>query len=184
MIKDEDLVMALERSFLASEFLTWVWFRCETEGGTFDLPGGEIGVAVEDALALTSWQEEGLVATVRGGSPTRRPEAANALGAGLLLRRARFIIARGTREWSFALDGMTLDLSGIKIADPDADDEPEDVLVEKLAAGEQLRELVDLLYAEFLSLRLGPDWEQLEVKRLRDWVEDKLRIAAETTGVA
>ena len=68
----QDLAFALERSFLASEFLTWLWFRCEVMGGEFKLPdveggAGEISVAVDDALSLVSWADDGLKATLRGG---------------------------------------------------------------------------------------------------------------------
>ena len=47
--------------------MTWLWFRCEVEGGVFDLPSGGVSVAVEDALSLVSWEHDELKATLRGG---------------------------------------------------------------------------------------------------------------------
>lgn len=174
----DDLAFALERSFLASEFITWIWFRCEVEGGTFDLPSGGLSVAVEDALQLVSWDDDGVKSSLRGGAPTKRPEAAHALAAGLLLAKARFVAARAGREWLFALDGQTLDLTSVKVIDPEAEnDEPEDALADKLAAGEELRIAIDELYDHFLSLRLDADWEAIEVERLRGWVRQKLERA-------
>jgi len=173
----DDLAFAIERSFLASEFLTWLWFRCETEGGTFDLPSGGLSIAVEDALQLASWDEDGVKASLRGGAPTKRPEAAHALAAGLLLSKARFVGARGGREWLFALDGQTLDLTSVKVVDPEDDDEPEDSLCDKLAAGEELRLAIDELYDVFLGLRLDDDWNAIEVERIRGWVSSKLKQA-------
>jgi hypothetical protein len=173
----DDLAFAIERSFLASEFLTWLWFRCETEGGTFDLPSGGLSVAVEDALQLASWDEDGVKASLRGGAPTKRPEAAHALAAGLLLSKARFVGARGGREWLFALDGQTLDLTSVKVVDPEDDEEPEDSLSDKLAAGEELRLAIDELYDVFLGLRLDDDWNAIEVERIRGWVSTKLKHA-------
>lgn len=170
----DDLAFAIERSFLASEFLTWLWFRCETEGGTFDLPSGGLSVAVEDALQLASWDEDGVKASLRGGAPTKRPEAAHALAAGLLLSKARFVGARGGREWLFALDGQTLDLTSVKVVDAEDEDEPEDSLSDKLAAGEELRLAIDELYDVFLGLRLDEDWNTIEVERIRSWVKQKL----------
>lgn len=180
----DDLAFAIERSFLASEFLTWLWFRCETEGGTFDLPGGGLSVAVEDALQLTSWDEDGVKASLRGGAPTKRPEAAHALAAGLLLSKARFVGARGGREWLFALDGQTLDLTSVKVVDPEDDDEPEDSLGEKLAASEELRLAIDELYDVFLGLRLDEDWNAIEVERIRSWVAQKLERAQNALQLA
>lgn len=177
----EDLAFALERSFLASEFLTWLWFRCEVEGGTFDLPSGGVSIAVEDALTLASWEDDAVKASLRGGTPTRRPEAANALAAGLLLRKARFIAARAGREWLFSLDADTLDLRSVKVVESDPDEDPEDALADKLAASEELRIAVDELYADFLGVRLDDQWE-LETKRLRDWVRTKVDHAKVVVG--
>ena len=42
-----------------------------------------------------SWEDEGLKASLRGGTPTQRPEAASALAAGLVLKRARWLAAQG-----------------------------------------------------------------------------------------
>src|SRR5271163_3483359 len=107
-----------EQAFLGRDFLTWLWFRCEAEGGEFDLGGrdggGQTAVMVEDALALVSVDEDGSVMTLRKGTPTARPEAANALAAGMALKKARVFVARGPREWQFTLDGETLDLGGLK----------------------------------------------------------------------
>ncbi len=180
----EDLAFAAERSFLATELLTWLWFRCEVEGGEFDLDGGQVALVVEDGLSLASWDDDGPRASLRGGTPTLRPEAANALGGGLVLRRARFVAARGDREWHFALDGDTLDLLGVKVPEPPEGEEDDavDALAEKLAAGEELRGIVDALYAQFLELRLSKDWDAIEVPRLADWVKAKLDRAWQTVG--
>lgn len=170
----EDLAFAAERSFLAQEFLTWLWFRCEVEGGEFELESGPAAFVVEDALSFSSWDPDGTRATVRGGTPTVRPEAASALAAGLTLKRARLLAARGEREWHFALDGETLDLLSVKV--PEREDEPEDevdLLAEKLALFEELRAMVDGVYQVFLCVRLSDDWEAIELPRMNDWVRQK-----------
>jgi hypothetical protein len=174
----EDLAFAAERSFLAQEFLTWLWFRCEVEGGEFELETGPAAVVVEDALSFTSWDPDGTRATVRGGTPTVRPESASALGAGMVLKRARMLVARGDREWRFALDGETLDLLSVKVPEREegAEDDGVDLLAEKLAAGEELRAMVDGLYQAFLAVRLVDEWESEQV-RLNDWVKQKLERA-------
>lgn len=172
----EDLAFAAERSFLAQEFLTWLWFRCEVEGGEFELESGPAAFVVEDALSFSSWDPDGTRASVRGGTPTVRPEAASALAAGLTLKRARLLAARGEREWHFALDGETLDLMGVKVPEreDDAEDDGVDLLAEKLALGEELRAMVDGVYQVFLGVRLGDDWASIELPRLNDWVRQKL----------
>lgn len=181
----DDMAFAAERSFLAQEFLTWLWFRCEVEGGEFELEAGPVGIVVEDALTLASWDQDGTKVTVRGGTPTVRAETAGALAGGLVLRRAKFVAARGDREWRFGLDGETLDLLGVKVPEKDEDapaDDDVDELAEKLAASEELRGMVDALYEQFLGLRLGKDWDKLETPRLQGWVRTKLEKAWEEVG--
>lgn len=118
-----------EVSFLGREFLTWLWFRCEAEGGEFEIPadGGRtnsVAVMVEDALSLVSLEEDGAVMSLRKGTPTTRPEAASALAAGMQLKKARIFMAQGPREWQFTLDGETLDLGGLKTPELEEADAP------------------------------------------------------------
>jgi hypothetical protein len=207
----------LEQSFLGRDFLTWLWFRCEAEGGEFDLGGrdggGSTAVMIEDALALVSVDEDGSVMTLRKGSPTARPEAANALAAGMTLKKARVFVARGPREWQFTLDGETLDVGGLKTPEIDdkeetpsgeaaeaetaeekaekkekaaakkAEDEALDDVAEKLLQAEEAREVVEALYKQFLGLRLAREWEKTELPRMREWVSLKLDKAAALVGL-
>ena len=99
-----------------------------------------------------------------------------------MLKKAKFVAAQGEREWQFTLDGDTLDLLGVKVVDPEADEEPEDALADKLLAGEELRDIMDALYAQVLALRLGKEWSKLEVPRLRGWVRQKVEAAWEAVG--
>lgn len=209
-----------ERGFLGRDFLTWLWFRCEVEGGEFELPSAHGGssqlqstaVVVEDALALVSVEEDGSVMTLRKGTPTARPEAANALAAGMTLKKARLIVARGPREWQVTVDGDTLDLSGLKTPQPDAPegtdeaDEPTspdqveagetkkkkaarsedaalDELAEKLDSADEARDAIEGLFKAFLDVRLTKDWEKVELPRMQTWVGSKLEKAAADVGL-
>ena len=172
-----DVAFAVERSFLAQEFLTWLWFRSEVEGGEFDLDGRHVAVVIEDSLSLCGWDDEGPRTSLRGGNPTLRPEPAGALASGLMLHKARLIVAEGNREWQFTLDTESLDLLSVKVPALDEDDDVEDPLAEKLGAGEWLRETVDGLFELFLELRLGADWQTIEVPRLEHWVRVKVERA-------
>ncbi|MGA1608479.1 MAG: hypothetical protein ACO4CT_15950, partial [Planctomycetota bacterium] len=67
---------ASNHGFLGEEFLTWLWYRLETEGGDFDLGQGTvIGVAMDDYLEFAPLDEDETLQTMRKGMPTRSPEA-------------------------------------------------------------------------------------------------------------
>ena len=119
--------------YLGRELLTWLWFLCEVEGGTFDLPIGTIELTVEDDLVLVGHDDEDSATRVKGGLPPLRPEAASALAAGMTARQARLLLARGEREWSFKLDAETLDLRAVKLPASETED-PLEALAERLAA--------------------------------------------------
>jgi len=86
--------------FLGDEFLTWVWWKCDTGEAEFVRLGSSYGVAFEDLLQFAPCQDQDHVQTLRGGSPTRAAEARTALRRGHLLRKARILIAEGDRAWS------------------------------------------------------------------------------------
>ncbi len=109
-------------SFLGEEFLTWLWFRLETEGGDFEISDDRsIGISFDDYLRLAAAGEEETTQTLRAGTPTRCAEAATGLRNGRRLQEAKLIVAMGELQWQFVLDGTTMTLRSIKL--PEDDDE-------------------------------------------------------------
>lgn len=162
-----------DHSYLGREFLTWLWFKCEVEGGEFEIPSGRLDLVVEDNLFFVGHDDDSTVAAVKGGCPTLRAESASALASGMTLRRARFQGARDERQWSFTLDAETLDVKSLKVPAVEAED-PLEQLTERLQAAEEMRDALDELYTEFLNIRLTRVWTEVEAERMRDWVRVKL----------
>ena len=66
--------------FLGEEFLTWLWFRIETQGGDFDLPGNRaVGLSFDDFLAFAPRDDDETEHTLKKGTPSRSAEASTAL---------------------------------------------------------------------------------------------------------
>ena len=146
--------------FLGEEFLTWIWFRWESDGGEFTLSGGRVvGVALDDFLAFAAPSEDETEQTLRRGLPTRTVQARTALRQGHRLKRARLLIAEGSRQWSATLDAPSFALSGVKLPE-DAEDceSEEDRTADRTANWLQLHEIVQALYERFLKERLRPDY--------------------------
>lgn len=172
------VVMGDSAAFLGGEFLLWLWYWCETEGGKFELPElGEVGVAFDSLLELGGAEEGGKV-IVRGDAPTRSTEAASALLAGRLPLRARLALARGEKTFEVTLSAAALDLEAVKVAA-----EAEEITDENLRAGDEQRagwlfelcDLVDGLFAAFLALRVTPRFEEKVVPAMRDWIVARAR---------
>ncbi|GIW71068.1 MAG: hypothetical protein KatS3mg102_0610 [Planctomycetota bacterium] len=155
---------------LGREFLTWLWFRCEVDGGTFPLEqGGELGVVFGEYVRLLAPGERAEEHTVRRASPHRASEARQALRAGKLVAAARLEL--GTAEGSYAvtLDADTFGLRAARYPGVEGADETERS-EERLARTEELLALLDELFARFLAVRLTPAWEQSELPAMRAWV--------------
>ncbi len=161
-------------SFLGEEFLTWLWFRLDTEGGDFDLGQGRaIAMTFEDFIAFSPTEGNETEQTLRRGLPTRSPEAAAALHTGRRLRQARLLLAFGELQWQFTLDGSTMALRSIKLPDDDPEaDGPEERSRERAANFLLLHDFVGDVYKQFLLLRLTPEYLKGPGERQAQWMWD------------
>ena len=159
----------IEKSFLGSEFLTWLWYASEQGDGSFELDEETVEVRFEDLLVLESILADSQENTFRGGEPTRSEEARLALRLGKKVSRARLRLCLGEREWGFGIRASTLDLSSIRLPAVLSTVE-DDQIYERLYLIEELDHMVNGLYLGFLRTRLGPGWEE-ELSHMRAWVE-------------
>lgn len=151
---------AESHGFLGEEFLTWLWFQWETQGGEFPPAGGRVvGVALDDFLTFAALTEDETEQTLRRGLPTRTAEARTALRQGHRLRKARLLIAEGDRQWTATLDAPTMTLGGVKLPDDaeECDSEAERT-ADRAANWLALHEIVQALYGVFLKERLRDDY--------------------------
>lgn len=151
---------AASHGFLGEEFLTWLWFRTETEGGEFDLGEGRVvGLSFDDYIEFAPLDDDETEHTLKKGIPTRSSEARAALKSGHRLRRARLVLGMGDLIWLFTLDGPTLGLRSVKLPDDDEEAEgPEEVSRERAVNFLLIHELMGKVYREFLRLRLRRDY--------------------------
>lgn len=91
---------------LGLDFLTWLWYTWEKEGGVFHLEqGGEpLGFMLEGPLTFFREGEGAHEAVLRKGSPLLSREAGTALLCGKKLKRAKLTLARGEQQWTATVD--------------------------------------------------------------------------------
>lgn len=169
---DDSSEQRFDRAFIGEEFLTWLWWRCETEGGVFDVPhgGASVSVAIEDQLLLRGDSEHESEGQLRHGVPTRSAEAAAALAAGKRLARARLVLATPEKEWTVTLDGATLGCASASVPRPGAGDDPD---LEAFLGFEDLGDAIDGLFESFLRVRLSPEFGRTVLPAMRRWIAEK-----------
>jgi hypothetical protein len=161
-----------ELAFLGEEFLTWLWFVLENEGGDFEIgPRRTVGVAMDDFIVFAPREDDETEQTLRKGMPTRSREARAALRNGRRLRKARLVIAEGEATYGVVIDGPTLQLQSAKLPD---DGEEATTPAERNASRMQsflaLHEIVDGLYRRFLAERLQPDYAKTRATSQARWM--------------
>ena len=158
--------------FLGEEFLTWLWFRWETLGGEFTLAGGRVaGIAIDDLLQFAPMGDDESEQTIRHGLPTRTPEARTGLRQGHRLAKARLLVAEGSRQWSFVFDAERMAFGAVRLPeDSEECESAQDRTGDRAANWLALYEIVGLLFAQFLRVRLGDGWREKEAPAMAEWM--------------
>lgn len=171
-----DVSVAYNRyKFLGHEFLTWLWYRIETDPSLVasldpELESLVIGNRVvlennrhnrEETITIRgdgAGLEEGLIALKKGGKVTE----------------LNLVCRSGENEWRFNLKGESLALSGLKTPSTGEVEKKEDLpgaVVERIGAIEKIVTLVYRLYDRFVLVRIDPEWERRTVEEINRWIE-------------
>ncbi|MEY2934054.1 MAG: hypothetical protein RL033_4803 [Pseudomonadota bacterium] len=170
-----DLVDRIETSrFLGGEFALWLWFSRDVMAGVLDIPGqGMLEVALESSLLLVDPLTDTERVTVRGFDPLASEEAERALLVGKLPRKVGLRIVFEQNEWIATIDAASFVLSGVKLPALLSEGE-EEHFHERMRFLEQLHDLVQGLYRNFLRVRLSPQWEATLLPAMRGWVRGEV----------
>ena len=165
--------------FLGNEYLLWLWFLTDHETDTIALgDGSEVTLMPARTLSLDCPRGVTGSGTIASEGPTRLPEARRAVQAGKLPRKMGLTLVRHDLQYELTLQAETLAVASAKLPPP-----PEDVsdargkLDERASQIRELIETLDLLYAQFLAVRLSGGWEA-ELTRIQKWLTGSEKRAA------
>lgn len=160
---------AMGMDYLGPEFLTWFWWRAETDPCFRHSDGTEVYVHFDEHLEFRGERSAARRTVLRAGMPGASMESRAALRSGKSLVAARILMARGEDEMRFTFRAETMGISGLRLPSPDGETR-EDRLLACLEAQEIFLEDLDLCFATFLKIRCTPDWDA-ELQRVRAWGE-------------
>ncbi|WP_051184762.1 hypothetical protein [Desulfatiglans anilini] len=168
------LEQAKKTEFLGREFLLWLWFRSETEGGVIDIPDlGAVEFAIEGKVVLQSEGDEGVETVTCSGERPALREARYALTRQKQVVQAMIKLAAGDERWSFLLDSCWFNVKGYKGPKVlmDRNDDPDGLFFEKVLLLERCAMALDALFEHFVLLRISPEWEAEERPAISAWIE-------------
>jgi recombination associated protein RdgC len=159
--------------YLGKEFLTWLWYRSETNEGLIDVPDLEtIELWFDDKVVLSGADTTREQNIVKGEAPTESPEARVALRMGKKVAEAKLRVIKGQRKWAVNIKGETLALSGVKIPAVLSREE-DDQVFERFFLLEEVNNVLLALYKMFIELRQDKESWGAELEAMRAWVKSE-----------
>jgi recombination associated protein RdgC len=165
------------REFLGREFLTWVWFKSETQAGCFAPEGVKpFELWLDDRVTLESEGEEKVQQVICQGPDSNLTEARHALMEGKKVTRARMKMFQGEEEWVFTLDAAWLNFRSLKTPKVMADvqEDPQGLFFERLLLIQKVVDSLEALFMEFVRLRISQEWNAEELPAFRNWIKKSL----------
>jgi hypothetical protein len=171
-----------DHAFLAREFLTWLVYHADAEGGGFTGSGDVRDFSIQFGGRLALHTELGMVndLTVKGSSPAISPDLRYLLAGGLAVKEAELHLTfsappkssdEDERIYSFGLAAESFDLKRVKLPALLTEEE-DDRADERLTLLAELDAALQIAFAQFLEQRTAASWARSVVPALRKWLDD------------
>ncbi|OGV50754.1 MAG: hypothetical protein A2X49_12100 [Lentisphaerae bacterium GWF2_52_8] len=156
------------------DFLTWLWYFSEMEGGTVKLDKyGEFALAIEGPLTFAySAEAKGSGETsVKKGCPLRSAEAKAALEVGKKLKKAKILLVRGEERWTGSFDADKFVFSGLSL--PDGEEmEHSSRFAERIEFLHMFQMAMQEYVKTFIESASGKEFKSLE-KKIIKWASER-----------
>lgn len=157
------------------EFLTWLWFKAETQNGQVALADGRnLGVLVEGPLTFTHEGNGAHAAVLKKGAPENSIEAKTCLLGGKKLKEAKITFALDEQlTWSFGLEADEFLIRGLKLPQSEGAMDAISRFQERMIFMEQWREMFLDLFGTFATVRTDAKKWKSALADLRDWIKGR-----------
>lgn len=158
--------------FIGRDFLTWMWYFQEVEGGIFNVERqGAWGVMVDGPLTFIGEASNALESVVRKGLPTTSAEAKAALTVGKKLKQAKVTFARANEVWSFTFDAENFMYRSLSLP-PGEELDPASHFQERVMLLHDFREAFFTLFKRYLDQVMNDEKREQLQKKIQKWVDD------------
>ncbi len=163
-----------ENTLLGQDFLTWLWYKTDSDNVLFQLPDNRtFSLHMEQKLSVQGGEGE-TKATATVTSPAGElSEAKTGLSTGKKVHKAQLQFSMDQDDWLVTVSAADFGLSGLKTpkvsTKDDEGDDPDAKFLEKFFLVERCLEMIDIVYTQFLRLRMSRDWAE-EAARIKLWI--------------
>lgn len=148
---------------LGQEFLTWLWYKSESGGGTFKTQDNEhFALYMEQRVSVTGGEGDTKETTSVSGLMSELREAKTGLAMGKKVSKALIRIEADSEQWSGTIKAEDFSLSSFKTpkieTKQEEGDDPDAIFLEKMYLLERGLTYLDSLFLDFLKLRFSTEW--------------------------
>ncbi len=171
-----DIAVSYNRyKFLGNEFLTWLWFVIEKESQLVDTPDKDpVLLTIGNRITFENRLSEDSSETITiKGDDAGLEEGVISLRKGSLVTELNLVLKTGDQEWRFNVKGESLNLSTIKhpeTAPIETKQDHEGAVLEKIYLYGKAEDFIDHMFKKFIRLRIGSEWNNDILPRMRAWI--------------
>ena len=155
---------------IGREFLTWLYYQSDLQAGRVEANGEMYELWIDRRVALEDDSIEPASCVSYSGDTVTSEDLKNAIRSGKKIREARFRLEKGENTWCFSLRADRLEVAGLKIDLPGADDIDER-FHGRIIAISALSDFLDACFARFLDSVLSKKWRTGGRKEFQTWLD-------------
>jgi recombination associated protein RdgC len=160
---------------IGRDFFVWLWFKSETNAGIIDLGDkGHAEIRFEGKMTLETENDGGVESVTCSGDIPRLKEARFALTENKKVTQATIKQILGDDEYTFTLDSRWMNYRNLKTPKVVQDDknDPEGRFFEKAGLVEKAVSMMDVIFMQFIGLRLSVEWDNEELPAVTRWIKN------------
>ncbi|MBI9081080.1 MAG: hypothetical protein JEY79_15240 [Pseudodesulfovibrio sp.] len=163
-----------ENILLGQDFLTWLWFKTDSENVLFSLEDKRtFTLQMEQRVSVQGGDGEGVETATVSSPRGELTEAKTGLRTGKKVNKAQLLFSMDQDDWLVQINATDFGLSGLKtpkIATKDDEgDDPDAKFLEKMFLLDRGLEMIDIVFAQFLVIRMSKNWIE-ETAKIKLWI--------------
>jgi hypothetical protein len=163
-----------ENVILGQDFLTWLWFKTDSENALFALEDKRtFTVQMEQRVSVQGGEGEGVETTTVSSPRNELTEAKTGLLTGKKVNKAQILFSMDQDDWLVQVNATDFGISGLKTpkisTNDDEGDDPDAKFLEKIFLLERCLEMLDIVFAHYLKIRMSKEWIE-ETAKIKLWL--------------
>jgi hypothetical protein len=170
-----DVAVSYNRyKFLGYEFLTWLWFSIDTDQPQVrkSLPASG-SIKIGNRIKIENRRNNMLETISIKGDEAGLEEGMLALRKGAMVTELNIVYESQHIAYQFTIRGESLNIGNIKTQVSGVFEKKEDIeeqVLEKAYQYDDVIQLTDNLYKNFIKTRVSAGWEKKTVNEIKNWI--------------